>query len=65
MKFEYKTLVYENSSGLWWKMDGNDLNSKINELGKDGWELASSFPICEKEGKTQSAVLMFKREARI
>jgi hypothetical protein len=60
-QFEYKTLVFE-PNGKWIKvikMETPELESQLNELGKNGWELINSSDYA-LEGYTQKVILYFK-----
>jgi len=63
MKWEYKTIVF-GTSGFWsTKVEPHELDQICNQMGQDGWELATNTPITA-EGSfnyTKSLVLIFKR----
>ena len=61
-KFEYKTLIYETSGWVDSKIDANEIDGKLNESARDGWELDKCFPVAESYGRTKKIVLIFKRE---
>ena len=52
-QFEYKTVVFEitRASGFWKNKPTNDgvpeISKKLNELGKDGWQLIGIFPVTD------------------
>jgi len=41
MKWEYKTINYEKRSFFSGKIDRAELNEKLNDIGREGWELVS------------------------
>ncbi|TXE20928.1 DUF4177 domain-containing protein [Psychroflexus gondwanensis] len=62
-QFEYKTTEFE-PRGKWLKiigMETSELEDKLNEMGKDAWELIDSIDYAV-EGFTQKVILFFKRE---
>lgn len=53
-KFEYKTIVIK-PTGFWgMKMDSEEIDSALNEMGKQGWELTTV-----QDGLTASGVTAF------
>lgn len=61
-KFEYRILDVP-VGGFWGgKIESQDLLEKLNELGAEGWEIASSLSTNKAEGQTQSAYIILKRE---
>ena len=56
-KFEYKVLEIKPKSAWTLKTDYVDLNDTLNELGKQGWELVSSYPNAE-----YSLIVILKKE---
>ena len=62
MKHEYKTLIYETSGWVDAKVDTSSFDAKLNEMGRDGWELDKCFPIAESYGRTKRIMLIFKRD---
>ena len=61
MEWEYKTIRFR-PAGFWGgQVDESQLDAVINGLGRDGWELATSFATNEAYGRTRDAVLIFKR----
>lgn len=61
-KFEYKTLK-TREKGFWSsKVDADELEAYLNKLGREGWELVSSFETNTYQGSTNEIVLIFKRE---
>ncbi len=65
-KFEYKTLEID-PEGKWIKrinIESSDLETHLNELGNDGWELVNSIDYAI-EGYTQKILLFFKKEITV
>lgn len=62
MRWEYQTLMF-NAGGLFFggKIDGAQLNDRLNALGEEGWELVSVFDTAMAEGRTRSVVAVLKR----
>jgi len=52
MMWEYKTVIFKTSSWTG-KMDVEEVDSKLNELGKENWELVIS------DGASLSKYLMY------
>lgn len=63
-KFEYRILDVA-TVGFWsggGKIDVQQLTDKLNELGQEGWEIASSVDLNMAQGQSRSAIVMLKRE---
>ncbi|MEI9807396.1 MAG: DUF4177 domain-containing protein [Bacteroidota bacterium] len=60
-KFEYKLL--DLSTKRWWsgRIDHQELTSKLNDLGKEGWEAVSCSDINKWEGASRSVTIIMKR----
>jgi len=43
------------------KLDGKKLNDHLNRLGKEGWELVSTFDTNFTQGGTRDVVAVLKR----
>ena len=62
-KFEYNTVCIP-ATGFWTKtVDVESFNDKLNECGRDGWELVDKITVDEL-GTLKSVVCVFKRELR-
>jgi len=63
MTWEYRTVMVaaEWASLMGGKMDSSRLDQTMNEAGRDGWELVAAFDTNMAQGRTHSAVLIFKR----
>ena len=66
MKYEYTVLTVAAETGwftLGGKVDGEKLSGELNRLGRDGWELVSTFDTNMGHGATRDVVLILKRPA--
>ena len=61
-RFEYKTLFTEVKGAFGGKVDGENLQSELNVLGQQGWELVSSAPVAQSYGATKWMISVFKRK---
>ncbi len=61
MKWEYKTIKLKATGITGGKIDEDRLDTLMNELGGQGWELAAAFDTNEGYGSTRDAVVIFKR----
>lgn len=65
MNWEYKTVKTSARGGfLGGKFDANILDSKLNELGQQRWELVTAFATQQGYGQSRDIVAIFKREKR-
>ena len=61
-KFEYKVVNYD-TKGFWGGcIDTNQLESQLNLLGCEGWELVSSTTTTQSYGSSKGVVCIFKRK---
>lgn len=63
--WEYELLKIEPGGFFGGKVDANDLLNRLSEMGKKGWELASTFETNVSNGGSRDVVLIFKRPASI
>jgi hypothetical protein len=64
--WEYKTIkAGVDSSWLGGKVDETKLEARLNELGRDGWELVVAFDTNMAQGQTRDVVAIFKRDRSI
>ncbi len=63
IQWEYKTVKLQTSGFLGGKVDEQELQSTLNDLGFEGWELVSSFDTSMSQGSSREVVLIFKRNA--
>lgn len=61
-KFEYYTYKYDTEGWMGGKVDVNQLQTELNRLGEDGWELVTSATTNQGEGYTRSIIMIFKRK---
>ncbi len=62
-KFEYKLLdVVAKGWFFGGKVDIQELTNKLNELGREGWEVVSSADLNMHDGASRSMVVILKRE---
>jgi hypothetical protein len=61
-KFEYRILDVK-AGGFWGgRVDEQALTNKLNELGREGWELVSTVDTEIYGGGSRGLLLMLKRE---
>ena len=61
-KFEYKVAVYETKGLLGGTVKNDQLESQLNLLGGDGWELVGCTSANQTYGSSKSIVCIFKRK---
>lgn len=61
MDWEYKTIKLAARGFMGGKFDENQLDSYMNELGSQGWELVTGFDTNKNYGETRDVVVIFKR----
>lgn len=61
-KYEYKTLTIEAEGVFGGKVNSRKLESELNDLGTQGWELVNTFTSNIANGKTAYVVSVLKRE---
>ena len=62
VKFEYKTIKLSASHGFQGgKVDTEELNGRLNELGEMGWELVISLSTNMGFGESRDIIAIFKR----
>lgn len=62
MKWEYKTVKLRTRGFMGGgKFDETQLDTMMNDLGRDGWELTAAFDTNEGYGSTRDVVVIFKR----
>lgn len=59
--WEYKTIQIKTHGALGGLVDTDNLDSKLNELGKLGWELVSSSTTTQDFGSSRRIIAIFKR----
>lgn len=61
MNWEYKTIKLGTTGFLGGKFDEFELEEKMNQLGRQGWELTTAFDTNKSYGETRDVVVIFKR----
>lgn len=63
-KYEYK-VIKTTEEGFWDpRVDEKNVETEMNKLGAEGWELTSVIDTNNYQGKTKEIVLFFLRESR-
>ena len=62
MRWEYKTIKLATKGFFSKKLDDNELDLFMNQLGSDGWELVTAFDTNRELGETRDVVVIFKRQ---
>jgi hypothetical protein len=60
-KFEYHLQKYDATGFLGGKVDLAQMDIEFNRLGRDGWELVSTFDTNASHGSTRWIIATFKR----
>lgn len=63
-KWQYKTIKFEAQGFTGGKIDEGNLNSILNDLGTQGWELVVGLDTNFSGGQTRDVVMTFKRQAQ-
>jgi hypothetical protein len=61
MRWEYRTVKMPAKGVFGGKIDENELDVRLNELGEQGWELVCAFDTNQVEGATRDILAIFKR----
>jgi transcriptional regulator with XRE-family HTH domain len=61
MKYEYKVLKFDVKRFITTKVDSDDMEDQLNELGVEGWELISISEILKDMGVTVMLVATMRR----
>lgn len=65
MKWEYTTIKFPATGGfLGGKFNDASLGARLNELGEQGWELASAFATQRGYGSSRDVVVILKRQKK-
>jgi hypothetical protein len=62
MRWEYKTVKMATSGLLGGKLNTEEFDRTLNELGRDGWDLISAFDTNQGSGQTRDVVAVLKRQ---
>ncbi len=63
IRWEYKTIKLATKGFSGGKLDTDKLDMYMNEMGRDGWELAVGFDTNQAYGSTRDVVVIFKRQS--
>lgn len=63
MMWEYKTIKIAAHGVFGGKVKEAELDARLNELGRQGWELVSAFSSNTMNGVTRDVVAVFKRRS--
>jgi len=58
--WEYK--IFTTDKSIWTSKDKIDIDDKLNEFGRDNWELVSVVPLSNTGGLTTGLQLFLKRK---
>jgi len=62
MSWEYKSLIIETTGIMSrGRLDGASIDQKLEEMGRDGWELATAVPVGDGNIGTARLLFTFKR----
>jgi hypothetical protein len=61
MRWEYKSLLLKTTGFQGGIVDQEELDSQMNALGADDWELVAAFDTNQGYGATRHVVILFKR----
>ncbi len=61
-QFEYKTLFTDAKGAFGGKVDKNEFQNELNELGLQGWELVNTVAAAQSYGSTRWIISIFKRK---
>lgn len=60
-KWEYKTTKFQTGGFFGGKLDANEFELMLNNMGEQGWELISCFDTSQAQGASRDVVTVFKR----
>jgi len=63
MRWHYKVLKLATHGFFGGKVDAEQFEMFLNDLGRDGWELVCAFDTNQSYGQTRDVVVLFKRPA--
>lgn len=61
MKWEYTTIRLAAHGWLGGKLDTQQFELMLNNLGREGWELVNAFDTNQGHGATRDVIAVFKR----
>ena len=63
-KWEYKVIEFDSRGAMGGLIDQEKMELKLNELGKDGWELITAYSTNQGYGSSRKLVYTLKRESQ-
>ncbi len=60
-KWEYKTVTFEAKGFMGGTLDTDNFDEKLNEQGRQGWEVVSCFDTNYAQGGTRYVYVLMKR----
>ncbi len=60
-KFEYKVVTFDTTGFFGGNVETRQVETQLNLLGNDGWEMISSTSTNQSYGASKSIVCIFKR----
>ena len=61
-RFEYKVVTFDTNGFFGGNVDTMQIESQLNQLGNEGWEMVSCTSTNQSYGASKSIVCMFKRK---
>jgi len=61
MNWQYKAIKFATRGVLGGKLDENEIEMQLNELGRKGWELTAVFDAKMEAGRTRDTVAVLER----
>ncbi len=62
MKYEYSTVVFDTTAFfIGSKLNHERFHEKLNEYGREGWELVNALDLNRGNGVTYEVIAIFKR----
>lgn len=61
-RWEYRSIKVETKGFMGGILDTYDFDSKLNDLGEQGWELVSCFATHAGNGTTREVIAVLKRK---
>ena len=61
-KYEYKTIIVEPKGFFGGKINADEFNRVLNDMGSNGWELVEAIASNQDLGSTALIICVFKHE---
>ena len=61
-RFEYKVVTFDTNGFFGGNVDTMQIESQLNQLGNEGWEMVSCTSTNQSYGASKSIVCIFKRK---